>query len=502
MVMELPFSGTIVSGPSGKKSVRLLNPLGSGAFGVVFKAVDINTKDHYAVKFPQSAFFGGQSEMTAFMNEVQAAQKIQHPNVVRILYVETKIAELPPYLIMEFVEGGTLKSYIEHLQTSGEFLSGERLQVLAKGLIDGIASINEKMLHRDLKPDNILLDGNIPKIADFGLAKIIEAATRSKTFKGRQHIWYMAPEGWKLESNDIQIDMYSMGIILYELSSLEYPYQVPEDASDYEAFRDMHFYQQPKPLKDTRSELPIGFCNVVAKLMEKRHQDRFSDWAEVKQALDKTWEHSGLEQSQELIDVLINETATLHQKKTTERLASEKMIADQLENKKLDEYQLEKLVKTLIAKVDEFNQQSVLGEIKVEKVQLGDFPGIDFSLPFSEQLRLCFSQIDPPLNLSVGQVRFAAFLVKINDRNNFGVNYLLCRNSAEDIYGKWVACLTRQNPIVNRKPRPEPFAFTGSDIVEIERADHVAHIYEVEFVEDLEGAFLNVALAVMRQKNT
>ena len=94
-------------------------------------------------------------------------------------------------------------------------------------LVDGIEAINAKMLHRDLKPDNILIGADGLKIGDFGLSKIVGAATRSRTFKGGQHILYMAPEGWKQETNQIQIDMYSMGIIFFEIASLAFPYDYP-----------------------------------------------------------------------------------------------------------------------------------------------------------------------------------------------------------------------------------------------------------------------------------
>ena len=112
-------------------------------------------------------------------------------------------------------------------------------------LIDGMEAVNAKMLHRDLKPDNILMDGDIPKIADFGLSKLVGAATRSMTFKGGQHMLYMAPEGWKLDKNEIQIDMYALGIVLYEIAALKFPYKVPADPNQ---LRDMHLFQAAAPL--------------------------------------------------------------------------------------------------------------------------------------------------------------------------------------------------------------------------------------------------------------
>lgn len=73
------------------------------------------------------------------------------------------------------------------------------------------------------------MDGDVPKISDFGLSKIVGALTRTITFKGGQHILYMAPEGWRAETNTIQLDMYAVGIVLFEMAALRYPYDMPPD---------------------------------------------------------------------------------------------------------------------------------------------------------------------------------------------------------------------------------------------------------------------------------
>ncbi len=178
-----------------------------GAFGVVFLATDTTNNAKYAVKFPQHIVFGGSPDLRGFLNKVTAAREVQHPNVVRVLHTETNLPNTPPFLLMEYLPGGTLKSCLDALSASGGTIPPVLVRQLAENLIDGMEAINAKMLHRDLKPDNILLDGDTPKIGDFGLSKLVGAATRSQTFKGGQQILYMAPEGWKFDKNEIQIDM-------------------------------------------------------------------------------------------------------------------------------------------------------------------------------------------------------------------------------------------------------------------------------------------------------
>src|SRR5207237_1559649 len=125
--------------------------------------------------------------------------------------------------------GGTLKARLDAASKASAKIPPAQVRQWAECLADGMEAVNSKMLHRDLKPDNILMDGDTPKIADFGLSKLVGAATRSVTFKGGQQVFYMAPEGWKFDKNEIQIDMYALGIVLYEIAALKYPYKLPGD---------------------------------------------------------------------------------------------------------------------------------------------------------------------------------------------------------------------------------------------------------------------------------
>lgn len=482
--------------------LRLEEPLGAGAFGVVFKARHVTDGTLYAVKFPQYAVFGGEPDRTAFLNEVRASQEIQHPNVVRVVHVEVDSPEFPPYLVMEFIAGGTLKTRLDLLSAAGSLVDLNSLQMWTNELIEGITAINAKMLHRDLKPDNILLAGDTPKIGDFGLSKVIGMLTRSRTFKGGQHMWYMAPEGWKFETNTIQIDMYAMGIVFYEIASLQFPYQLPQDSSDVEALRKMHLYQQAQPLQHLRSDLPLGFCHVITRLMEKNPQERFLDWLEVKRALEKAWEtyQDDGASPRGAVQSLLHESERRHELYTRQQLEEKQRQEEQEEHRQLDAVQQQRLVESLNAQIAEYNEHCSFKE-RITEAQTSR--GFGWQLPFSGTVSLRFFSIDPPLTLKAGQVRYAAVL---QDADKAGLNYLLCRSGVDDLYGIWKVCRVKNSVLVDPRKLPsrsEPFGFDNAkDMQEIELAERAMHIYTVEFSNEIQDTFLQVALEAMRRRKT
>ena len=496
-----PISGSLINGPSGADSLCLSEYLGSGAFGLVFSAFDKISKKSYAVKFPQPAI-GNDKELSAFFNEVMAAREISHPNVVTVYYVETESSEFPPYLVMELVKGGTLKSYIDRFRSSKQLVEIGLLKSWVNGLVDGIAAINERMLHRDLKPDNILMSGNIPKIGDFGLSKIVDALTRSRTFKGGQHVLYMAPEGWKAERNEIQLDMYSMGVIFFEVVYLQYPYELPLSSAnfDWNEFRNMHLFAQPKSLEKLRPDLPPGICHVIYRLLEKSPRDRFSTWAEVKEALQNAWGSDTpiIAPSNKLIISLLNETAQLHQATRLKRIEEEKYAEELKEQRMLDDYQRVKLLTTINETIDEFNNNSSLGKIENITPPKEYVNTHKFKLPHAGSLQLDFFSINKPVNLKNGNVRFAACL---HDSDGAGLNFLLLRKDEYDLYGRWVVCRVRNSPLSSKRYRDiEPFGFCDQkEIQEIEKADRALHVYTVTFNDKIQESFLEVVLFAMRR---
>lgn len=216
--------GQSITGP-GSETYTISDFLGRGAFGEVYRATGQVTGAVIAVKLLPLAGIGDETGRRALLNEMKAAREINHTNVVRVLHVdEGSIESIGPYACMEYVSGGTLASLLRAQKKASSRIPLARALEMMIDIAQGLRAINERLIHRDIKPDNILIDGKALKIGDFGISKFIDESTRSQTFKGGQHVAYMAPEGWTYSKNTHKIDVYAVGIVFLEILTSEHPF--------------------------------------------------------------------------------------------------------------------------------------------------------------------------------------------------------------------------------------------------------------------------------------
>lgn len=268
--------------------------LGNGAFGKVYRAVGEKSGKTVAVKVALSdnGFDSPSFALRSIKNEIKHAMlEIKHPNVVSYLYVnEDDNDEIGSYLMMEYVEGGTLFNLLKELKQTGDTLPLEQAISLMRGIALGAEAINEKVIHRDIKPDNIMLDkitdGFIPRIADFGISKVAIEPTRPETFKGTQAICYMAPEVWNQQKNTSKIDVYSVGLVFYEILMLTHPLlsQI-SDPSDFLEWREAHLNKLCPDIRQYRSDISAPIARILLKMTDKFPANRPS-WNEVLEVLN------------------------------------------------------------------------------------------------------------------------------------------------------------------------------------------------------------------------
>lgn len=263
-----------------KESIR------NGGFGQVFKIERNDNKQVYALKVPNTAPFVSDVDLRSFLNEYQNAIQVNHTNVIKYYYLNdgSTFKDLPVYMIMEYADGGTLEDFIANSKQSGSLLEAPLILNMYDHLISAMKAINSFVVHRDIKPANILRCGEVWKVTDFGLAKLYDATTRSLSFKGYGSMDYAAPECWRGDKNTMQMDIYSMGIVFYEIAFLHHPYSVQNDSQD--EWRKTHLFLPPKNPMMYNPTIEPSTCIAVMKMMEKDKNKRPQNWDEVKEHIN------------------------------------------------------------------------------------------------------------------------------------------------------------------------------------------------------------------------
>jgi serine/threonine protein kinase len=223
----------------------------------------------------------------AVLNEMRAEMlKVNHPNVVRVLYADPGTdPNIGPYIVMEYVEGGNLQKLLDQRSSDKRPFTLEEATALMRGVALGAQAINEHLIHRDIKPDNILLAGSLdsptPKIADFGIAKVAAGSTRPETFKGIQMWWYRAPEGWRQETNTHKMDVYSVGLVFYQILALEHPLMKHlSHPLDFDRWREVHLTVLCQDVRDMRPDVPAPLARLLLRMVDKWPNNR-PEWDEV-----------------------------------------------------------------------------------------------------------------------------------------------------------------------------------------------------------------------------
>jgi serine/threonine protein kinase/alpha-beta hydrolase superfamily lysophospholipase len=250
---------------------KILEKLGEGGMGVVYKAEDTKLDRMVALKFLPPHLSASEQDKARFFQEAKAAAALNHPNICTIYGIEEYNDER--FIVMEFVDGVTLR---QKITGKGEVTSPLQVNdaiTYATQIGEALAAAHEKgITHRDIKPDNIIVNSkNQIKVMDFGLAKLKGGLglTRSQSTLGTTA--YMSPEQIQSADVDHRTDIWSFGVVLYEILAGRLPFRGEHEAALVYSIT----YEEPQPLEQFRAEVPTQLKIIVHRALAKPRDQRY-----------------------------------------------------------------------------------------------------------------------------------------------------------------------------------------------------------------------------------
>ena len=272
---------------------RVLDKIGGGGMGVVYEAEDVRLGRHVALKFLPQHFGNDKEALERFQREAQAASALNHSNICSVYDIGSHGDQ--PYIVMELLKGETLRKVI-----SDKPLEIEKALELSVQIADALdAAHSEGIIHRDIKPANIFVtDRGQIKLLDFGLAKqtqrkkidsgeSLDDVEQRLTMAGKTvgTIVYMSPEQARALSLDARTDLFSFGVLLYEMVTGTVPFEEGTNAQTYEAI----LHKEPVPAMQRNPKVPARLERIIAKALKKDRDQRYQNASEMHADLKELW---------------------------------------------------------------------------------------------------------------------------------------------------------------------------------------------------------------------
>jgi serine/threonine protein kinase len=265
---------------------RILKQIGRGGMSSVYLAEDVNLKRQVVIKVLLTPLAANETFVARFQREAQVIARLDHPQIVQVYSVGVT-PQGQPYIAMQYIEGGSLQELIGQFTAQGELLPLAQVLQIAKGIVAALGAAHERgIVHRDIKPSNILLrkDGS-PVLVDLGIAALQNyeetVITHTGALIGTPH--YMAPEQVMAQPLDGRSDLYSLGVVLYEMLTGKRPFEARESI----AIIHKQVYENPIPVHQLRPDLPKYVDDIVSILLQKDASNRFQTATQLIAAIEK-----------------------------------------------------------------------------------------------------------------------------------------------------------------------------------------------------------------------
>ena len=253
--------------------------IGVGGMANVYRCNDTVDDREVAIKILKDEYLNNEEFIRRFKNESKAIAMLSHPNIVKVY--DVSFGDMIQYIVMEYIDGITLKEYIE----SQGIIEWKDVIHLTTQVLKALQHAHESgIVHRDIKPQNIMLlqDGTI-KVTDFGIARFSDKATRTMTDQAIGSVHYLAPEQARGSATDGKSDIYSVGVMLYEMLTGRLPF----DGDSAVTVALMQLQSTPKRPREVNPGIPIGLEQITMRAMQKQPEDRYASAAEMLSDLER-----------------------------------------------------------------------------------------------------------------------------------------------------------------------------------------------------------------------